>query len=555
MKSLLKNHHFLGWTLLAVNFALGLVTLYWGAHVDEADNLVVGGLLLRGAALYTDVFSHHFPFPYFWMAGVIALAGKSMFAARFSVLVFQMAAFALALRLSDKPLLVGVAALLWGLVRPFYDGHMVLYTSFAGVSLFVVLVITLAILDETVRPTWKHHLTLAFFMWIAFLAGPLSVYAILVTFLFLLIKHPASGLKTGLLLALGLTLVLAALLLTHTLDAFWQNAILFNAQVYAKYGDANPVRLTDFFTQVFTGLGLPFGQWFDLNPFKPIQIGYAQIDAWFFTGFLYRLGIIVASVLMFNQNKPSPVIASDGRVGREFVEAVSRPSEAIPSSAGGLLRRRSAAPRSDVLPGAYLYLFAAATLLIAKVHFRSQAFILVAMTALAWVALGEVRWGEGRVGGAAAGRTLRVIVVVMSLWLGLRLVQQIYVDRSSLSYEANFRKYERESNRLQKLSCNQPDVLLAHYPEGVYSYWFSGLRPVSKYIFMWPWVAEVGQNEMIADLGGQKSVIVIVDDEIVWDTYNTQDYLRPLLDYLEANYHKVSKDTYISPALFAACPQ
>jgi len=544
MKSLLKNHYLLGWTLLGVNFILGLLTIYWGAHVDEADNLVVGGLLLRGAALYTDVFSHHFPFPYFWMAGVIALAGKSIFAARLSVLLFQLAAFALALRLSDKPLLVGVAAALWALVRPFYDGHMVMYAAFSGVSLFVVMVITLAILDETIHPVWKHALTIALFMWIAFLSGPLSLYAILITFIFLLIKHPASGLKTGLLLALGLTLVLGALLLTHSLDAFWQNAILFNSQVYSKYNDANPVRIADFFTQALTGLGLPFGQWFDLNPFKQIQIGEAQIDAWFFTGFLYRLGIIVASVLMVWPGSVTLAPGASAGVARSA-------SEAIPSPAGRLLPNG----RNDVLSGTYLYLFAAATLLIAKVHFRSQAFILVAMTALASVMIGGVAWDKMKPVWASAGKTVRVIVLVMTMWLGLRLVGQMFLDRADLMYESNFKKYEREADRLQRLACDLPDVTLAYYPEGTYAYWFSGLQPASKYIFMWPWVAELGQEEAMREIGAQKYAIVVVTDETVWDAYPTSDYLQPLLDYLNANFHKVGKETYLSPALFADCPQ
>ena len=30
---------------------------------------------------------------------------------------------------------------------------------------------------------------------------------------------------------------------------------------------------------------------------------------------------------------------------------------------------------------------------------------------------------------------------------------------------------------------------LAYYPEGSYTYWFSDMKPVSKYIFMWPWVS------------------------------------------------------------------
>ena len=511
MKPFWKNREILGWLLLAAQFLLGLVTLYWGAHVDEADNLVVGDLILHGAALYKDVFSHHFPFPYFWMAGMIALAGKSIFAARFSLLIFQTIAFIVAMCVSRKHLLVGLTALMWGLVRPFYSGHMLLYTSFAGVSLFVVLVVTYAILDEMVTPGWKHWSTLALFSWIAFLSGPLSLYAILVSLAFLLLKHPASGLKTGLLLLAGLTIPLLLLAVTGALQPFWQSAILFNAQVYDKYAEANPVRLTDFFTQVFTGLGIPFGQWFNFDPFKPIQIGYAQIDAWFFTGFLYRLGLISAALTL-------------------------------------ILKRKISA-------GAYLYLFAAGTLLIARIHFRSQAFILVALTGLAVLAVEGIQRDRVKPALASAARTVRVIALVMALWLGVRLIQQVFLDRADFSYESNFRKYERDAMRLDRLACGRPDVRLAHYPEGVYSYWFSGLQPASKYIFMWPWVAEVGQAEMIRELEGEQYVIVIVTDELVWDEYATSDYLRPLLDYLDANYHKLSKETYISPALFNACPQ
>lgn len=511
MKPFWKNHAALSWILLAVQFILGLLTIYWGAHVDEADNLVVGDLLRHGAVLYKDVFSHHFPFPYFWMAGVVALAGKSIFTARFSLLIFQIVAFITAMRVSKKYLLLGVTALMWGIVRPFYSGHMVLYTSFAGVSLFVILLVMYAILDDTVMPGWKHWLTIALFSWIAFLSGPLSLYAILLSLAFLLLKHPASGLKTGLLLLAGLTIPLILLALTGTFELFWQNAILFNSETYNKYSDANPIRITDFLTQVFTGLGIPFGQWFNFDPFKPISVGYAQIDAWFFTGFLYRLGLIVASLWL-------------------------------------ILKRKFSA-------GAYLYLFAAATLLIARIHFRSQAFILAALTGLAVLAVEEMHRDRVRPAMASAARTVRVIALVMGLWLGVRLVQQVVIDRSDLAHASNFRKYEREAARFERLACDLPDVRLAHYPEGVYSYWFSGLQPASKYIFMWPWVAEAGQAEMIRELEGEPYAIVVVTDEVVWEEYATSEYLRPLLDYLEANYDKVSKDTYLSPALFESCPQ
>jgi hypothetical protein len=47
---------------------------------------------------------------------------------------------------------------------------------------------------------------------------------------------------------------------------------------------------------------------------------------------------------------------------------------------------------------------------------------------------------------------------------------------------------------------------------------------------------------------------VILRDAVIWDRYDTRDYLRPLAEYLEANYHRVAEGTYLSPALHALCP-
>ena len=68
--------------------------------MDEADNLVVGLLLTRGYVLYRDVFSHHFPFPYYWVAAIVSLFGKSIFAVRLSVWLFQIVSFGIAMKLS-----------------------------------------------------------------------------------------------------------------------------------------------------------------------------------------------------------------------------------------------------------------------------------------------------------------------------------------------------------------------------------------------------------------------------------------------------------------------
>jgi len=511
LTSAVKNDKLIGWGLVWISFLLGLLTLYYfGEFIDESDNLVVGDLIHQGVHLYSGVFSHHFPLPYYWMAVVVALFGKSILFARLSVLLFQTATFVALMQLSERPLLVGATAFLWGFVRPFYFGHMVLYATFTSISLFAILLIALPILENNVVPGWKNWLAIAVFSLIAFLSNPLAVYAIVITLVFLFFKKPEWAVKPGLVIAAALILCWVVLALTDEARAFWENAVLFNLQVYPRYYGEQTNFLPNMVSLIVQGLDIVNVQWFDFNLFRPIQIGYAQIDAWFFTGFLYRFAVVIAVLLLL------------------------------------LTRKFSAA--------AYLYLFAVATLLIARVDFHAQAFILVALTAIAAVLLDAFPRKDSKPFFEIGARALRIMVLVMALWLGFRLVQQILVDRHSLSYQANFGTYERQARRLQKLACDLPDVRLAHYPDGVSSNWFSGLQPASKYLFMYPWVADVGQTETIHELESEPYAIVIVTDESIWGVYNTSDYLRPLLEYLNGNYYKVNKDTYLSPALHRACP-
>lgn len=120
------NRKHVGLTLLVVFFGLDLATLYWGQFGDEADNLVVGSLLQRDYVLYRDLFSHHFPFPYYWMAAVVSFFGKSILSARLSLLIFQAVSLALAMRLTGEYVLIGIHALIWSIVKPFYLGNMLL---------------------------------------------------------------------------------------------------------------------------------------------------------------------------------------------------------------------------------------------------------------------------------------------------------------------------------------------------------------------------------------------------------------------------------------------
>jgi hypothetical protein len=97
-------------------------------------------------------------------------------------------------------------------------------------------------------------------------------------------------------------------------------------------------------------------------------------------------------------------------------------------------------------------------------------------------------------------------------------------------------------------------VSLAYYPDGIAYYWFADMKPVSKYVFMWPWVAEVGLDEVIDELGREEELTIVVrEDKLVWGLYDTKDYLQPLDEFLEENYHEVEDGIFLSPGLYAKC--
>ena len=203
-----RNREILGWTLLAISFSVGIITIFWGHFGDEADNLVVGTLIVRGYALYRDVFSHHFPFPYYWMAMIVGFFNESIFLARLSVLLFQTVTFALGMRLSGNYLLVGLAAFIWSIMRPFYRGNMVLYHTFTAASLLVVFIAVLVLLQQrNSSPHWGHWLTIGLYSIIAILSDPLSAYAVGVALIFLFSKKPVWGIYPGLVIFSGLMII------------------------------------------------------------------------------------------------------------------------------------------------------------------------------------------------------------------------------------------------------------------------------------------------------------------------------------------------------------
>ena len=174
---------------LGLLFALGCWVLFVDVFVDEGDKLAVALLMLRGMRLYGDLFAHHFPFVFDWLAVVFRLLGPSILFARWSMLAFQLVTFAAVMRLTRLYTPIGVLAVLWGCIGHLYWANMVIYQGFAGLSMMAVFILTLTALAGRRCEGRVYWLALGLFAAIAILSDPIMAIGVGVALASLMISR------------------------------------------------------------------------------------------------------------------------------------------------------------------------------------------------------------------------------------------------------------------------------------------------------------------------------------------------------------------------------
>lgn len=510
---------FLGILLLLLALGIGTTVLYLGVFGDEGDNIAVGLFISKGKVLYRDIFSHHFPFAYFWTAVVFSLFGPSVIALRLSVMIFQIVSFALVMRLTRLYLPVGLAALTWSLIGHFYFGNMAIYHMFSGIAISIIFLETFAITFGYIRADRDTMILAGGYSLIAILADPLTVLPVSIAILVL--SFSAAGVRRSfwaiLILGIGIASYLLYLWITGSLDDFWRDVIIFNREIYDKYYSTNFSRLLRTLVDKTIGLDiLESTMW--LNPnISPSINRLTPFGQWYLGGFFYRLAIIMTTITL-------------------------------------LLKRR-------VLTATFVYFFTASLLVRSEVFFYTIGFVIVALLASSWLFLIMIRTrsvSEKMEGENTISRLLGNLfagVIALSLgWLMISGFLSILENRNRLSYAANFGIYEKMGVDIRTMVCNQ-DTMLGIYPGDPILYLYTGMEPVSRYVIMYPWVAELALQEVIDSLLPEQQVkaIIYVDrDGSIWGRKNL-NYLGELIAFLDKNYVEAEPNYYRSPSLIEAC--
>lgn len=502
--------------MIIIAALISLISIFYGSFGDEGDKIAIGALILQGRVLYRDIFSHHFPLAYYWAALALALGGHSILAVRISILLLDLAAMSAIMIFTRAYLGVGLAALLWSIVKIGYYGQGMLYNTFAANALLVVAILVIGLHTQIVRPRRAVWVTLGVAAAIAVLSDPLAIMPAGLAALSLL-SAPRLWRGAGLsFLIAGSMIALAGLLLAATgaLDDFYAEAVRFNTEVYNKYYNMRPDRLMDLIPIARTFLQINEPEHWLL----PDVLNLNNIDSfslWLLGGFAFRLGVLLATVQLLVQ--------------RQIRAAIT------------------------------LYVIAVSLLLRSEVFFRAQpvalyGFTLAAMAAALAIAPADSQASWQATAGrwvARASALAAALLIGLSAWHGAAILQ---ANSGQLSYESNFGYLEKLAREIGDQACGQP-VQLAYYPTETFLYFFSEEQPVGRFLFFFPWIAEVGTDETLSALRADAdtpTLVVIDRDGQVWGHPNAE-YMAPLLRYLDAHYYQIDDNTFRSPALEAVC--
>ena len=561
--------------------ALGISLIFAniGGYIDEADNVAVAQLIvLDGSVLYRDLFSHHFPFAYYWTALFFKLFGISIFNARLAVIILNALAFGSVVLILRNWRVGTLTWLIWACVSPFFLGHLMLYQSLAAVALAPVFAGGFAYVSRRPLPNLWGMALVGLFAAIAILANPLTLFAVGLTFIGIALpfgtgflprrlhhltrqRQFESALCTAFILAPFIGVVLGSfgfLGLNGALGDFYRDVVVFNRDIYARYSDTVRTgllaNLSKIALNVISGLTLfdPSQRMYPIDALKTFSV----LAEWLISDITFKLIIIFYCLWL--------VIKRQG------------------------------------LAALYVFAFAACALMRGRTNFDQLPLLMCAVVVLAMWQSDKVTGGQDDRATRWQGDKVTVppksialhpssfiphpspfilhpssfilypssFLLPPSLWLSplIALLVIIGIDfglqqRNSPTATQVLAKDATTALTLQQWVCGQPDVKLGYYPANPYVHFYSQLRPVSRYLFVWPWVAEIGATDIATTLTqAPYSIVSIVTQGDIWGVPNAVS-LAPIATVVQRDFVKIDNEgdansgLYLSRPLYDACVQ
>lgn len=514
-------------SLFVLGLAAAILVINVGAFGDEGDNLAGGVLVSQGQMLYRDFFSHHFPFPYLFLGLVFRIFPATLVSARLALVFFVLLIFLFLFFVTKKYILISLTYFFWAMLLRFYDGNMLLYHTFTGITVFGLFVLFMHVNQptKTTTPRQLSKWEMAGIICLSFIALASDAMAILpVSLLLIGIWIGSRDLKGmgnigGLLIGLGLWVTLW-LLSNHAFQDFIQQAIVFNLKYYARYYSLLKQNWLISYGKILLNAYQIFKPAVWMNSNLPAQLqAYPDLLKSFFGGFYLRFLFLI-------------------------------------SVAGLLIKKQW----WRALLG---YLFFGILFFRSRNNFFQQGMVMIAIF-LSWHLLIRFVYGLRHSLLSYTWRKLPhvvvqviLIVLIVTFLAGSMFIswKDLWQDPDQLRYETHYAYYEGVAARLKDLACNQVGVQVALYPGDPVSLFLSGYNPVGGYLYMYPWVADYAEEEMLPVFAEGKGKFVIASVNVSGEIWQrpTADFLGVFDAYLAQHYFQTDDGYYISPALYEAC--
>jgi hypothetical protein len=466
--------------LLALSLVLFAGILRAPVFVDEADNILTACLIARGSVPYREVFSHHFPAPYYALAALGERAACSVLAGRvLGVLLLTTAAglFTWAARSALAPL----GLVLMTLAAPLYYAQLYLAETFIGAGL----ILSMALLTERGRqlrgPAGLGLRGLAVLTLSASSPLGLMMAAMLTPMIVLGAGRPTTPIVGA--CAAGLLGWPLALAVQGTLPAFYEQAVRFNTEVYGPY---LPVSLTD-----------------------PLAVLWATLT---FVRHRFSFGM-------------------DWLIGQDVKATTASFGAAFELLVLVLLGALVAARRDERLLRLALVLLLPLTVV-------RDGFHLAPFLALAGISCAHLIGWPGLAGARVRWQRATLVVGVAALLVALRVYLFALPAAPATADELSA---SLEPEPLVQRHA-PPDAAVLYLPIAPQGYLADARRPGSFYTYFLPWVADLpgAQERLIQDIETQQVAVIVLDQQAaVWDQYRFSSYAPTVYAHIMSHYRPV----------------
>jgi len=479
------------WFLLSLIFfcVVSFILRTSGSEMDEIDHLAIASLMHDERTLYTNLFSHHFPFPYFWTylfafswnhlqhyQGIILfrLSITSLFLLSFALIFFAQETKRTQLALSSWIFFFSSFFFL-------YRGNLVMSETFVGIGILGISWILIPITIDWEKLTSFKTILCHGFATIAFWSQPLSLLLFFPIFLFF--NHKKKILFHISLLTLLNSVPILFFQIRGQLPYFFEQALFYNFTTYASHYPSPQIANSFWLFSI--------GKAFILNQIHFITHSVSIVG---FSQLVLHVSYLFLAVVLFKKKKWRHVCAL---LLLYFAPRLRDTKVAI----GELLNY-------GVFP--ILTLFSIVFVLLMIWHWnKHKLFILFASIGM----------------------------ILMNVYPGISFFREGLAP--GYSYHYYWSDQQRTGEVIQKLTKENEKILIA--TNQVDLYFFSRRQPADKFLYWYPWtyIVDKYQLERLNTLQRKKPIVIFVGD--ILSQKKIPEYQKVFLQ-IKNNYSLVEAD-------------